>query len=184
MYKIIGTDQRKYGPVTADHINQWIAQGRVNALTKAFLLILLFGTAVFLPASARAQVPIDCMNNARLLNISLHLYAVSHSNHLPLASVWCDAVSPYTDSTNIFQCENHNERCGFAFNTNLSGANIIMADARTVLLFESDGGWNAYGGLEQALRHSRHGGTVVVAYANGDVEAVAPERLGQLRWNP
>jgi hypothetical protein len=35
MYKIIGADQKEYGPVTADQISQWIAQGRVNGLTKA-----------------------------------------------------------------------------------------------------------------------------------------------------
>jgi len=35
MYKIIGTDQKEYGPVTAEQIHQWIAQGRVNAQTKA-----------------------------------------------------------------------------------------------------------------------------------------------------
>src|ERR1041385_3953660 len=35
MYKIIGADQKEYGPVTADQINQWLAQGRVNAQTRA-----------------------------------------------------------------------------------------------------------------------------------------------------
>lgn len=35
MYKIVGADQKEYGPVTASQINQWIVQGRVNALTKA-----------------------------------------------------------------------------------------------------------------------------------------------------
>jgi prepilin-type processing-associated H-X9-DG protein len=34
MYKIIGADQKEYGPVLADQINQWIAQGRVNSQTK------------------------------------------------------------------------------------------------------------------------------------------------------
>jgi hypothetical protein len=34
MYKIIGADQREYGPVTGDQIRQWIAEGRVNAQTR------------------------------------------------------------------------------------------------------------------------------------------------------
>jgi hypothetical protein len=34
MYKIIGADQREYGPVTADQIRQWIAEGRANRQTK------------------------------------------------------------------------------------------------------------------------------------------------------
>lgn len=35
MYKIIGVDQSEYGPVTADQVRQWIAEGRVNAQTLA-----------------------------------------------------------------------------------------------------------------------------------------------------
>jgi hypothetical protein len=35
MYKIIGADQKEYGPVTIDQIRQWIRDGRVNAQTQA-----------------------------------------------------------------------------------------------------------------------------------------------------
>jgi hypothetical protein len=35
MYKIIGADQKEYGPVTIDQIRQWIRDGRVNAHTQA-----------------------------------------------------------------------------------------------------------------------------------------------------
>ena len=34
MYKIIGADQKEYGPITADQLRQWISEGRVNANTK------------------------------------------------------------------------------------------------------------------------------------------------------
>ena len=37
MYKIIGADQKEYGPITADQIRQWIRDGRVNAHTQARL---------------------------------------------------------------------------------------------------------------------------------------------------
>ena len=33
MYKIIGGDQKEYGPVTADQLRAWITEGRVNGLT-------------------------------------------------------------------------------------------------------------------------------------------------------
>ena len=33
MYKIIGADGREYGPVTAEQLRQWIAEGRANAQT-------------------------------------------------------------------------------------------------------------------------------------------------------
>ena len=34
MYKIIGADGKEYGPITADQLRQWIAEGRVNAQTR------------------------------------------------------------------------------------------------------------------------------------------------------
>ena len=35
MYKIIGGDQKEYGPVSAEQMRQWIAEGRAGAQTKA-----------------------------------------------------------------------------------------------------------------------------------------------------
>lgn len=35
MYKIIGANQVEYGPISADQLRQWIAEGRVNAQTPA-----------------------------------------------------------------------------------------------------------------------------------------------------
>lgn len=34
MYKIIGADQKEYGPITADQLRQWISEGRVNGQTR------------------------------------------------------------------------------------------------------------------------------------------------------
>ena len=34
MYKIIGADQKEYGPITADQLRQWISEGRINGNTK------------------------------------------------------------------------------------------------------------------------------------------------------
>jgi hypothetical protein len=34
MYKIIGVDQKEYGPITADQLRLWISEGRINAATK------------------------------------------------------------------------------------------------------------------------------------------------------
>ncbi len=34
MYKIIGSDDKEYGPVSLEQLRQWIAQGRVNARTR------------------------------------------------------------------------------------------------------------------------------------------------------
>jgi hypothetical protein len=45
MYKIIGADGREYGPITADQLREWIAEGRANAQTR----VLAEGTAQWKP---------------------------------------------------------------------------------------------------------------------------------------
>jgi len=35
MYKIVGADQREYGPVTSEQMRDWISQGRANGQTLA-----------------------------------------------------------------------------------------------------------------------------------------------------
>jgi hypothetical protein len=35
MFKIIGADQKEYGPIAAEQIRQWIKDGRLNAQTRA-----------------------------------------------------------------------------------------------------------------------------------------------------
>jgi hypothetical protein len=37
MYKIIGTDGREYGPITAAQIRQWIIEGRIERQTPVFV---------------------------------------------------------------------------------------------------------------------------------------------------
>jgi hypothetical protein len=51
MYKIIGADQKEYGPVSADEMRRWIAEGRVNGQT----LIQAEGQADWRPLSTFAE---------------------------------------------------------------------------------------------------------------------------------
>jgi hypothetical protein len=48
MYKIIGADQKEYGPISAEQIRQWVAEGRVNAQTQ----VALEGTIDWKPLAA------------------------------------------------------------------------------------------------------------------------------------
>ena len=34
MYKLIGADGKEYGPVSADELRRWIAEGRANGRTQ------------------------------------------------------------------------------------------------------------------------------------------------------
>jgi len=47
MYRIIGADGNQYGPISADQLRQWLAEGRANAQTK----VLAEGTTEWKPLS-------------------------------------------------------------------------------------------------------------------------------------
>jgi len=51
MYKIIGGDKQVYGPVSADELRRWIAEGRVNAQTQ----VQAEGSSEWKPISAFAE---------------------------------------------------------------------------------------------------------------------------------
>src|SRR5438445_2311954 len=47
MYKIIGVDGKKYGPIELEQLRRWLAEGRINAQTR----VLLIGASEWKPAS-------------------------------------------------------------------------------------------------------------------------------------
>jgi hypothetical protein len=156
-----------------------------------FLMMLPVWLALFLPALAaaksRAQT-IACVNNEKQLALAVRMYAGEHSEHFPPAATWCDAIKPETGSVAVFKCPSANptSRCDYAFNSALDGMDDSKVDPQTVMIFESDGGWNASGGADSMVTPARHqnGRIYVVAYADGSVQEVPQSELGSLRWNP
>jgi len=293
MYKIIGADQKEYGPITADQIRQWLAQGRVNAQTRAkpadggewqtladipefadafyteppptpeapspamatgsagrprtsgmavtslvlgvlgfftcgltavvglvlgivamnkvrksngaltgqgiaiagtvtsalFLAMIPILVAMMLPAVAKAKAraqTITCVNHMKQLSLSARLYAEGHDRRFPPAATWCDAMKDAGASEQVFLCPAGDaaSRCNYAFNEQLDGIEVSKVDPETVLFFETDGGWNKHGGVALMQGISRHGGPLVVAFADGSVQQVKATELSKLRWNP
>src|SRR5947208_17038955 len=52
MYKILGADQKEYGPISLDQLKQWISEGRANAQT----LVQVEGTTDWKPLSAYPEL--------------------------------------------------------------------------------------------------------------------------------
>ena len=295
MFKLLGADQKEYGPVSADQIRQWIAQGRANGRTKAqaaestdwkplaefpefadalraaaspsgqppssapgsppppapktsglaitslvlgclglltcgitslvglilgiialvcinkskgqlggqgmalagtivsaaFLLLAPIPAALLLPALAKAKQKaqsIQCMNNVKQLNLGLIMYADDHKNLFPAGTNWCDALMPYVKNQATYLCPQGKpgQRCHYAFNAKLVGHEMkeVQSPAETVLVFESDGGWNVAGGPELFPATPRHSGAYAVGFADGHAEMVRSARLQKLRWEP
>ncbi len=155
-----------------------------------FLVMLPILAAMLLPALASAKSKaqeINCMNNEKQLALAVLIYSNDNTNRMPPAAKWCDAIKPSVGSDMIFRCvaADPSSRCDYAFNSKLDGLELGKANPQTVMIFESDTGWNANGGSELLPAKARHlRKFYVVAFVDGHVEAVTQSRLNTLRWDP
>ena len=74
MYKIIGADQNEYGPITAEQVRQWMAEGRLNGLSK----IQVDGSGVWkqmrdVPEFSAHLPPrsMNCLRGGRVINFEV-----------------------------------------------------------------------------------------------------------------
>ena len=137
----------------------------------AFMLLVSipFMAGLTLPALARARhraqifsqstpqqrmQTIQCVNNMKQLGLAVRVYAVDHNDQLPPAATWCDAIQSNVGSPKVFQCPSEpGRRCAYAFNTKLNGKKVSEVDPQTVVLFESDAGWNGTGDADSLKPH-------------------------------
>jgi len=106
--------------------------------------------------------------------VALQMYEAEYGA-LPPADRWCDALGPEDGGDSWFMCpERPRLGCGYAFNSALSGGSLdgIRDPEHTVLLFESDRGWNAAGDASLLPPEPRHGGRDMY----GMVMAFSPSR--------
>jgi hypothetical protein len=159
-------------------------------VSAAFLLMLPIFAALALPAlsaaKSRAQ-EINCISNEKQLALAVRIYEGNNSGHLPPAATWCDAIKSSV-TRNVFKspAANAGRECDFAFNANLDGMDSSKVSPDTVMIFESDTGWNASGGPELMASPARYrrGRETIVAFADGSVQEISISQLGTLRWNP
>ena len=157
----------------------------------AFLLLAPIPAALLLPALAKAKQKaqsIQCMNNVKQLNLGLIMYADDNKDLFPAGTNWCDPLMPYEKQPATFVCPQGKpgQRCHYAFNAKLVGREIkdVQSPAQTVLIFETDGGWNVAGGRELLPAKPRHNGAYTIGFVDGHAEMVRPARLQKLRWEP
>jgi hypothetical protein len=118
---------------------------------------LPFTAGMTLPGLARAKQRaqrINCVNNLKQLGLAVRMYAADHNDLLPPAATWCDAIQGGIGSSKAFQCPAEpGQRCSYAFNAELDGKKENKISSQTVLLFESDLGWNGCGDASALKPH-------------------------------
>jgi hypothetical protein len=146
------------------------------------------GAALLLPAldSARNKArEIQSMDNVRQLSVAMFAYE-DDTGALPIAAKWSDALLPFLGNNRevfISPLDPFAEGSSYAFNKQLSGVKIgdLEAAAKTVLIFESDLGWNGAGDAEDAFAL---GDRYIIGFADDHVERVDANLIQQLRWKP
>jgi hypothetical protein len=154
-----------------------------------FLFMIPIFAAMLLPALAAAKQKaqeINCVNNEKELALAVRIYSGEHNNQLPHAATWCDDIKAAAGSDKVFKCPaaEAGSRCDYAFNAKLDGMDASKINPQTVMIFESDGGWDANGGAELMIGKPRHARMFVVAFADGGVQQLREAQLGALRWDP
>ena len=140
---------------------------------------------------------LGCYSNVENLAICLQMYA-DEFGVLPPADSWCDKTLEYARNRGVFVCpERPDLACGYAYNSALSELRLaeVPDPDHTIMVFESDGGWNAAGGRELLVARPRHRGADYFGFAGGQMNSPTPiakvvrrqdldrGRAG-VRWNP
>ena len=154
-----------------------------------FLFMLPIFAAMMLPALAAAKQKaqaINCVNNEKQLSLAIRIYSGDNKDKFPPAATWCDAIKTYAGTERVFKCPaaNSSSRCDYAFNAKLDGLDASKINPQTVMIFESDTGWNANGGSELIVGKPRHARQFVVAFADGSIRELRESQLSTLRWDP
>jgi hypothetical protein len=167
----------------------WAIAGTVLSGSMLLLAIPTVAGLFVVPMLKERQrmAEFHCLENMRQLNSTLQTFATSNEGRLPNAATWCDQLiqaSLMAPGSSAFRCPTQSGGlCDYAFNEHLSGLDLNKVPKDTVLLFESDMGWNGRGDVKN-IASSRHGMYFIIGFADGAVERVPAWQLPQMRWLP
>jgi prepilin-type processing-associated H-X9-DG protein len=162
--------------------------GIKSAVIWAVLLpIIVIFMGILIPTFLREQQishRMICGTNLSNLGKELTIYVEKYGAY-PQPDKWCDILLQGKYVTeDIFKCpDNKKVRCSYSMNPNCDDVN---SPPDVVLLFESSGGWNSFGGPElfTTKNHKENGGNVL--FNDGHVAFVKTDPNGQpyekLNW--
>ncbi len=158
---------------------------------RRLVIALVVLIAVFLPGYLFFKyyvVPMGhvfgCQQNLSYFHQELRRYPKVYDGKYPAPERWCDLVleSYITGSIwhGTYRCwANRNHRCSYAMNPDCEP----NSSDDMVLLFETEDGWNQFGGPE-LLTFENHGGKGCnVLFNDGHIEFIKPSQVSKLKWD-
>jgi len=165
-----------------------------TAISGAGVLVLPVVLSVFvgmlLPAIATAReeaLRVEFMSNLKQLAMAALLYE-STARKLPPPETWPEELQAKAGASIELLCDPRDPEASraVAMNAALAGrrSSAVPQPSRTVLFFECREGAPPAGGRELLPPIPRYHRGYLIAFCDGHVEAVGPERLDELIWNP
>ena len=183
---IVGLLKIKSNPATMKGHGLAIAGIVVSGVGILILPLLGMLIAILLPAVYGA---LDLANSASSANNVKQLcsvtmqYAASHRQKLPPVDTWPEVL--WLPPQVMADPTDEEGGRAYAMNAALAGKSLMVPDAgRTVLFFECGPGSPPSGGPELLPERPRHAGKYVIGFLDGHVEAVPPEDVRGLIWQP
>ncbi|MDB6035806.1 MAG: domain containing protein [Verrucomicrobiales bacterium] len=166
-----------------------------------FVGIVLIGVfaAIAIPNFVRGRQQAQanqCENNLKQLAAAIRVYSTNHQDQLPSAATWSDAISNNVSSVSLFQCPaDPGQTCSYAFNKQLDGRKLSEVNPLTILLYESDAGWNGTATETEVTSRGHpapasNGRGIMademfhVVLADGSFASIPASGLSALRWEP
>lgn len=170
-----------------------------NILYTVFFL-LLFGIIVsaIIKKLNRQQIitQFRCMRNVGEIQKAMIIYAGDFDNRYPPKDKWCDLLIDHARvSKEDFICPGSKAKTGqssYAINENaitleppiMRGIQEPNAPPDIVLLFESEPGWNQYGGPELLTFKNHKGEGCYIVFTDGHMEFIGSKEANNLKWKP
>jgi hypothetical protein len=152
---------------------------RTGITISVFFIVLGF----ILPSMGRVgplTYRINCMARMHNIGRAINYYAEENDGKYPTPNKWCDLLKKYVvEPERTFVCPSAGDgRYHYAMNPNCEP----NSPPDMVLLFETKGGWNQFGGPEILTFENHRGKGCNILFNDGRIEFVKPEELGKLKW--
>jgi len=156
-----------------------LAIGEIVAAVIIFVLIIAILWPVFIRLR-EYRCRIRCGENLAVLGKTMLIYACDYDDKYPTADKWCDLLVKYTEVTEVwFVCPSAGKgRCHYAINPNASA----VTNPDMVVLFETKGGWNQFGGAGLVSFENHEGKGCNMLFNDLHVKFVKPNQLVELKW--
>jgi len=176
--------------IIADHRicrSKGLLTGRSFSISGTILSLILI-ISLLIPTGHPPReyaLRVVCSVNLKSLGEAMQTYASNFGNKYPAADKWCDLLLQNTKITEKhFVCrgafrKGDKGRCHYAMNPNCEP----NSPPDIVLLFETKGGWNQFGGPELLTFENHKGKGCSILFNDGHVESIEPYELDKLKWD-